>query len=185
MNDDETDFGLRADEIHPTDATCDLSLFENSYLGIKPCVMFGVDIECEEIHRDDDDREFDGTLRITVEGARFHGKSWRDLDSFHLDNVECFTEIDDPDISVYFDTMHRRMGRLTVEVLQRRGDLVDLRIAASEDIDDLGLDSFSVNVTATFTGVSTTLKSEDVAVSDLINLDGLVEERPDHWRIPQ
>ncbi|AHW65378.1 Hypothetical protein CGLY_14710 [Corynebacterium glyciniphilum AJ 3170] len=185
MNDDETDLGLRADEIHPTDATCSLSLFENSYLGIKPCVMFNVDVECEEIERDDDDDEFDGTLGIAIEGARFQGKSWRDLDSFHLDNVECFTNIDDPDISVYFDTMHRRMGRLTIEVIQRRGDLVDLRIAASEDIDDLGLDSFSVNVTATFTGVSATLTSKEVAVSDLIDLDGLVEGSPGHWSVPQ
>lgn len=183
MADTETDPVLHADDIHPTEATCDLHVFENSLLGIKPYVMFNVNVECEEIESDDD--EFDGTLEINVDGLNFEGRTWKALETFDLQDAECFTEVGDPEVSVYFDTMHRRMGRLTVKVLQRRGNLVDLHIAASEDIDNLGLDSFSLDVTAEFLGVGSALESKDVAVSDLIGLDGLVEGSPGHWRVPQ
>ena len=184
MTDTETDPVLHADEIHPTEATCDLHVFENSLLGINPYVMFNVNVECEEIDRVGSD-EFDGTLEINIDGLNFEGQSWKDLETFNMQDTECFTEVGDPEVSVYFDTIHRRMGRLTVQVLQRRENLVDLHIAVSEDIDNLGLDRFSLDVTAEFLGVSSALESKDVKTSDLIDLDGLTEESPGHWRIPR
>lgn len=184
MDDYETDPVLHADEIHPTKATCSLAVFENSRLGLKPYVSFDVNVECEEIHRDDTD-EFDGTLEINVDGLTFEGKSWKDLETFNLQDTECCTEVGGPEVSVLFDSMHRRMGQLTVQVLRRRANLIDLHIAISDDIDNLGLDSFSLDVTAEFLGVGGSLESKDVAVSDLIDLEGLVEETPGHWKIPQ
>lgn len=175
-----------AHQIVPTDATCYIFLFENELVGLKPYASFSVNIDCQEVTPDVPCEDFDGNVSIDISGIPLGGNSWRSIYEIDLKNVECSMQIGGPEISVYFNQIHHRMGTLTMKVMSHDGDMVRIYIRASEDIDCLGLDEFELEFNAKFEGVdrSTALDESGTKASDLIHLDGLTQKKSNFWTLP-
>lgn len=86
------DTDLRSDDIRPTDAACYLYAFENPLTGLSPAVAFAVDVECEYVECSDDEEEWEEDVAVSVEWIPFTGRTWRDLVSLSLTDVECYTD---------------------------------------------------------------------------------------------
>lgn len=186
------DTDLRSDDIRPTDAACYLYAFENPLTGLSPAVAFAVDVECEYVECSDDEEEWEEDVAVSVEWIPFTGRTWRDLVSLSLTDVECYTDGASPEPSVYYAGVHHRMGTLSVQVLGiaeaagGSGDggvwgaglpQVELRISMSGDLDGLGIDRVDLTVTASFTGLVSNLANTE----ELISLDGLTETENGRW----
>ena len=186
----DTDF--RSDDIRPTDAACYLYAFENPLTGLSPAVAFAVDVECEYVECSDDEEKWEEDVAVSVEWIPFTGRTWRDLVSLSLTDVECYTDGTSPEPSVYYAGVHHRMGTLSVQVLGigeaagGSGDggvggaglpQVELRNSMSGDLDGLGIDRVDLTVTASFTGLVSNLANTE----ELISLDGLTETENGRW----
>lgn len=186
------DTDLRSDDIRPTDAACYLYAFENPLTGLSPAVAFAVDVECEYVECSDDEEEWEEDVAVSVEWIPFTGRTWRDLVSLSLTDVECCTDGTSPEPSVYYAGVHHRMGTLSVQVLGiaeaagGSGDggvggaglpQVELRISMSGDLDGLGINRVDLTVTASFTGLVSNLANTE----ELISLDGLTETENGRW----
>lgn len=67
---------LTPDRIVPVAATCELSLFENSGIGLQPSVTFGAGIDCEPLTWvGEDGEEFESELSVQVDCVPFHGRT--------------------------------------------------------------------------------------------------------------
>lgn len=174
---------LNSDRIIPVKATCGLHLFENSSIGVRPSLTFGVGVDCRPLQwTDEDGEECESELSMDIDSVPFPGRTWRDIADLDIRNVECFMELDGPEPSVFFDEIHHRMGRLSLRVTAVRGTHVDLRIVMEEDIDSLGVDRLEVAVTATFAGAGGHTEDPTVTMRDFLDTDGLVEDSAGHWK---
>ena len=186
------DTDLRSDDIRPTDAACYLYAFENPLTGLSPAVAFAVDVECEYVECSEDEEEWEEDVAVSVEWIPFTGRTWRDLVSLSLTDVECYTDGASPEPSVYYAGVHHRMGTLFVQVLgiaEAAGGSGDggvggaglpqvvLRISMSGDLDGLGIDRVDLTVTASFAGLVSNLANTE----ELISLDGLTETENGRW----
>jgi hypothetical protein len=173
MTDYDEAAALKARDIRPTSATCNLSAFANPALGIEPGMKFELNIECESVENGE-------PVEVTADWVAFPGRSWRELEKIQVEGEECFLETGSPELSIYCDYTHFRMGQLTLRVGPLEGGHVSAHLEATEDVDGLGLDSFSLDVRARFLGVY-----GSGSVSDLIDLDGLESSGNGHWALPQ
>ncbi|AIT62323.1 hypothetical protein [Corynebacterium doosanense] len=169
MTDYDEAAALKASDIRPTSATCNLSAFENSALGIEPGMKFELNIECEP----DENGE---PVEVTADWVAFPGRSWKEMEKIQVEGEECFLEAGSPELSIYCDYTHFRMGQLTLRVGPLEDGHVQAHLEATEDVDGLGLDSFSLDVRARFLGVY-----GSGSVSDLIDLEGLESSGNGHW----
>lgn len=168
---------LQASDLRPASATCNLVAFDNPALGVEPYVKFELNIECEP------DQEGE-SIPVSADWITFRGRSWKELDKIQVESEECFMEIASPEISLYYDYTHWRMGQLTLKVGPLEDGHVQAHLEATEDVDGVGLDSFSLDVRARFLGVFDGLSSTTVTVADLIDLDGLESTGNGHWTLP-
>lgn len=169
VDDDELeDYVPTADEIRPVSATWSVSVFENSLIGLQPGVHMGIEVECEDMP--EEEMASDESMSVSVDWIPFDGKDFRAIKGETFSG-EIFGEQVEP--SMYFDGIHYRFDKVTVEVLDQRGWTTDFRIRISGDVDNLGLEEFELAVTAEFTGVGYGLETPG-RMAEFVGTTGLV-----------
>lgn len=168
-DDDEfEDYVPPAEEIRPVSATWSVSVFENSLIGVVPGVHMGIEIDCEDMP--EEQMASDESVSVSVDWIPFDGKDFRAIKGETFIG-EIFGEPVEP--SMYFDGIHYRFDKATVEVLDQRGWTVDFRIRFSGDVDNLGLEEFDLTVTAEFTGIGYGLETPG-RMAEFVDTTGLV-----------
>ena len=165
-------------EILPTSATCQLIAIDGHSLGIEPRVIFELNVECKP-------DEESGPISVSADWVSFPGQSWKELDKIQIAAEECFLEADSPELSIYLNSVHWRMGQLTLRVSPLENHFVEVHLEATEDVDGLGRDSFSLDAHAQFLGVHDALSSQNVSVKDLIDMEGLELTDARTWTPPK
>lgn len=160
---------VTAAEIVPVNATWSGSLFENKFLGIEPSLLMSISIDCQDMPAEK--MASDETVSVSIDWIPFDGKNFNAIKGATFAG-EVFGEPIEP--SIYFDGIHHRFDKVTIEVLDQRGWTTDFRITISGDYDNLGLEEFGFTVTAEFLGVGYGIE-EPGRLHEFTDTTGLVQ----------
>lgn len=179
---DEEDYELVPRNFQPSTAALELSYHyhgDTAYTfhgddKTRFAIEFGIYVECSDL-------QFDGGLdpyiSISIDDLKFEGLAGQDLTQLKLKSFECYRDGSGPQPSVYFESVHFRMGMLDFEIPEQRGDEVDFRVFLSDDIDGLEIDDIDIRFTATLPGMAT--KDDQKSLSGDQSIDVIIAAKED------
>ncbi|WP_143336603.1 hypothetical protein [Corynebacterium pacaense] len=95
---------------------------------------------------DDEDEEFGETLTISAETIPGTATDWRELSGHHLVS----SSFGEPGEAVVVYGDHYRFDQVTIDVIEQRDRTADFAITLSGDLDGLGIDEISFNVSGEY-----------------------------------
>lgn len=146
---------LLADELRPVGGSWTGLLFENPTTDYPLALTWTFTVDFSEVRRD-----FGSTpTNLAIDWVPLPESNWRSMKGRQ---TTCETFAHPIETSVYYFD-HHRYDSVELTITDQRSSLIDIRVAASGDIDGLGLATISTAATLSFGGIY--VQTDDVGTN--------------------